>query len=294
MPRWYLAWMVGPGAIRRTLPYLKSGGLVLKDRVNVMEIHYNMYWTKRFTPSIGEPVNMAKFTGDNKRYLSMVQSHTGLREFYFWEVPRLAFQNPNMQIVRFIDQDPLPFIRIWLNNGTDVLFDCDMKDRKSILNQIIHTVGDTGASRMKQEQQEQEVTDINPATFGINRSRGCMCDCPGQVPCPGLVNLPMRMRGKFKYYQREKLEEWENNPQLPYPTGEEVEKNRFAFPVTIPPLNDGFVEGLDKVFMRKPKQTTRPFTEPEELVKNLKSDRFEKECDRRLMAKYPQPKEWKK
>lgn len=294
MPRWYKTWMVGPGAIRRTLPYLKSGGLVLKDRVNVMEIHYNMYWEKRITPTIGGAINEALFKGDLKRYLPWVKSHTGLRELYFWDAPRLSYQNPHLQIVRFLDSEPLPFIRFWLNDGSDVLLDCDMKDRKGILEQIVSTLGDTSSNRWKKEREEQEVTHINPATFCLLSERACMCDCPGQVPCPGLVDLPMRMRGKYKTQKPEMLEEWENNPQMPYPSTEEIEKHKVAFPLTIKPFRDGYVEGLERVFMRKQKQTTRPYTEPEELVRRFMSDRFEKESDRRLMSKYPPPKVWKK
>lgn len=39
----------------------------------------------------------------------------------------------------------------------------------------------------------------NPANFGMGCERPCMCVIPGQVPCPGVVPLPDRMRGKFKY-----------------------------------------------------------------------------------------------
>lgn len=294
MPRWYTAWMVGPGAIRRTLPYLKSGGLVLKDLVSVMEIHYNMYWDKRLTPTIGGAIDESLFKGELKRYLPWVKSHTGLRELYFWDTPRLAYQNPQMQIVRFLDQEPLPFIRFWLNDGTDVLFDCDMKNRKTILEQIVSTLGDSSVNRFKKESQEEQLSHINPATFCLVSERACMCDLPGQVPCPGVINLPMRMRGKFKTQQPEKLEEWENNPHLPYPTGDEVEKFKVAFPLPIEPYKRGHVEGLERVFMRKPKQTTRPYTDPEDLVKGLLSDRFEKETDRRLMGRHPPPKAFKK
>ena len=286
--------MVGPAAIRRTLPYLKSGGLVLREQVNVMEIHYNMYWLAHVTPNIGEPIDESKFTGPLKKYLPLVRSHGGLREFYFWEMPRLAYQNPNLQIVRFLEKEPLPFIRVWLNDGSDILFDCDNKDRKSILDQVIKILGDKSASRFNVEQQESAVTNINPATFGILRSRACMCDCPGQVPCPGLVSLPMGMRGKFTRYQTEKLEEWDNNPHLKLPTGPEMESHLVQWPIPIKPLRDGYVENLDKVFMRKPKQTTRPYQTPEELAKKFLSDRFEKESDRQLLSKYKPPKLWRK
>ena len=267
---------------------------MLRQQVNVMEIHYNMYWRQRVTPQVGASIDESKFTGPLKKFLPWVKSHSGLREFYFWEMPRIAYQNPNLQIVRFLDTEPLPFIRCWLNDGKDVLFDCDNKDRRTILNQVVKTLGDKSASRFNVEQQEAAVTHINPATFGILRPRACMCDCPGQVPCPGLVSLPMGMRGKFTRYQVDKLEEWENNPQLPQPIGKEMEKHLVAFPVAVPPFRGGSVEGLDEVFMRKPTQTTRPFQLPEEIVKKYRSDRFEKDSDRTLMGKYKPPKLWRK
>lgn len=36
----------------------------------------------------------------------------------------------------------------------------------------------------------------NPANFGYGCSRHCICEIPGQVPCPGTVPLPDHMRGK--------------------------------------------------------------------------------------------------
>lgn len=37
----------------------------------------------------------------------------------------------------------------------------------------------------------------NPANFGYGCSRQCICEIPGQVPCPAIVKLPDHMRGKF-------------------------------------------------------------------------------------------------
>ena len=37
----------------------------------------------------------------------------------------------------------------------------------------------------------------NPANFGVGCQRGCICEIPNQLPCPGIVPLPNHMRGKF-------------------------------------------------------------------------------------------------
>jgi small subunit ribosomal protein S25 len=39
----------------------------------------------------------------------------------------------------------------------------------------------------------------NEANFGIGCLRHCICELPGQVPCPSVVPLPDHMRGKIKY-----------------------------------------------------------------------------------------------
>lgn len=35
----------------------------------------------------------------------------------------------------------------------------------------------------------------NPSHFGVGCERPCICVVEGQVPCPGVVNLPDHMRG---------------------------------------------------------------------------------------------------
>lgn len=43
----------------------------------------------------------------------------------------------------------------------------------------------------------------NPANFGVGCDRNCICEIPGQVPCPGVVPLPNHMRGKFRNQQQQ-------------------------------------------------------------------------------------------
>jgi hypothetical protein len=39
-----MPFMFGPSPIRRTIPYLSAGKLLFRERVKIMEIHYNMFW----------------------------------------------------------------------------------------------------------------------------------------------------------------------------------------------------------------------------------------------------------
>lgn len=112
--------------------------------------------------------------------------------------------NKDVQIVRFNEMTPNPFIRCWLNDGSDVLFDCDSQSKEDILARLIKIFGKT------QEMIEYEAaTDVkqtsedNTAIFGVDRKRFCMCEVPGQCPCPGVVKLPKSLRGKYYHYQKE-------------------------------------------------------------------------------------------
>ena len=60
-----MPYLIGPAPIRRTLQYLKSGKVLFKDRVKIMEVHYNIYWRNYTKPKYSDP-------------------HVGMREFYFW------------------------------------------------------------------------------------------------------------------------------------------------------------------------------------------------------------------
>lgn len=313
-----MPFLVGPAPIRRTLPYLNSGFLMLKERVSIIEVHYNMFWRKDNHPQFSmnydrpnvrpedpmeaearireraglkSPREFRKGRTTAKlqlgpRVISKVDNHTGMREFWFWEIPRLQYQNPNVQIVRFLEMSPLPFLRVWVDEGKqDVLFDGDNKDRKSILEQLVKTLG---IPREEQEKIRRKKLQENEAIFGFNRRYYCACELPDQVPCPGLIPLPMRMQGKFIKYKQEELEAWENDLDREYPTEAEIMKERVAFPVKHPPQIQK-VPGLEKMYMRKPQQQTRPFKMPEVIVKEFDAKRLDRESDQKLFDEH-QPK----
>ena len=103
---------------------------------------------------------------------------------------------------------PNPFIRCWLEDGNDVLFDCYSKTRHEILDQLIKTLGKTEEIYAM----EKSITaEENPAIFGFLRKRWCMCSVPGQCPCPGVVQLPKSMRGKYVRFVRDELEKEEKD-----------------------------------------------------------------------------------
>lgn len=136
-----------------------------------MEVHYHLH---------------------GKRYISREEMKKdyfhGLRQFYFWEMPRIQYQNPNLQIVRILDKMPSPYIRFWRDDGTDILFDCFYQTHQEILNRLIETVGKSEQRQKLEEQCKLEAQGHdNPALFGYNKERFCMCEVPGQHPCPGVV-----------------------------------------------------------------------------------------------------------
>lgn len=53
------------------------------------------------------------------------------------------------------------------------------------------------------ELRETSMLANNPANFGSLFDRQCMCEVPGQVPCPSWQPLPVEMTGKGRKKLRE-------------------------------------------------------------------------------------------
>lgn len=77
-----------------------------------------------------------------------------------------------------------------------MLIDIDSKTNDDIIKHLIEVVGKS-KEQLGAEAKAAEKKD-NPANFGVGCFRSCMCEIPGQVPCPGVVPLPFHMRGKYK------------------------------------------------------------------------------------------------
>lgn len=78
-----------------------------------------------------------------------------------------------------------------------MLVDVDMKSKDEILEHLLKVVGKS-KKVLAEEAIAKEKKD-NPANFGYGCEKSCICEIPGQLPCPGLVPLPNHMRGKYKF-----------------------------------------------------------------------------------------------
>ncbi|KYQ50612.1 putative 28S ribosomal protein S25, mitochondrial [Trachymyrmex zeteki] len=161
-----MPFMIGKEPVRRTVKYLMAGKLILKDKIQIMSINYNIH-------------------GNH---------HRGTRDFVFWHLPQLQYKNPTVQMVTFRNMTPSPFIKCYYEDGKTMLIDVDSKSKDEILDHLLKVVGKP-LNVLKEEAITQEKKD-NPANFGVGCNRSCICHIPGQVPCPGIVPLPDHMRGK--------------------------------------------------------------------------------------------------
>lgn len=131
-----------------------------------MEMHYNIYF-RRYALT-----HLERFQ----------KIHQGMHDFHYWDIPQIQYANPKVQIVRFLDKMPNPFIRCWFDDGTSVIFDCFNKDRESILKQLVKTVGKTREWIKAEEKLAESSADNydNPAVFGYNQPNFCICEVPGE------------------------------------------------------------------------------------------------------------------
>ncbi|XP_075214075.1 mitochondrial ribosomal protein S25 [Lycorma delicatula] len=162
-----MPFMKGLAPIRRTLNYLESGRVIFKDNVKIFSVNYNE-------------------RGDH---------HKGAREFVFWHLCQIQYKNPDIQVITFANKTPTPFITCYFDNHEKMLIDVDSKEKNDILEHVIKVVGKS-SDVLKAELMAKEKKD-NPANFGYLCEKHCICEVPGQVPCPGVVPLPFSMRGKY-------------------------------------------------------------------------------------------------
>jgi len=129
--------------------------------------------------------------GDDQKH------HRGAQDFVFWNLPQVQYKNPDVQIVTFKNMTPTPFITCFLEDNTKVYFDVDSQSNKDIVSRLVKTLGKS-AEVLAEEALEAQSKD-NKANFGMKygNSRHCICEMPGQLPCPSLVPLPVHWRGKW-------------------------------------------------------------------------------------------------
>ncbi|XP_072911932.1 small ribosomal subunit protein mS25 [Hemitrygon akajei] len=166
--------MKGRFPVRRTLEYLRSGTLALKDSVKVMTVNYNTHG----------------------------QLSEGARKFVFFNIPQIQYQNPWVQIVMFKNQTPSSFLRFYLGDGKQVLVDVEGKNHREITEHVKTILGKSQEVQHAEELVKNEYS--HPAHFGNKKYclRECICEVEGQVPCPGLVPLPKELTGKFRAAQQ--------------------------------------------------------------------------------------------
>uniref|UniRef100_A0A8C4T8V5 Small ribosomal subunit protein mS25 n=1 Tax=Erpetoichthys calabaricus TaxID=27687 RepID=A0A8C4T8V5_ERPCA len=162
--------MKGRFPIRRTIEYLQKSDIFFKNTVKIMTVNYNTH---------GE--------------LS-----EGARKFVFFNVPQIQYKNPWVQVVMFKNITPSPFLRFYLDDGSQVLVDTEGKTNKEILQHVKKILGKP--EEVLRAEELAKMVHSNPANFGPKKyfPRECMCEMEGQVPCPGLIPLPKEMRGKYK------------------------------------------------------------------------------------------------
>lgn len=93
-----MPFMKGRAPVRRTIKYLEAGRLVLKEKIQIFSINYNIHG----------------------------QHHEGAKSFVFWTIPQLQYKNPSVQIVTFKNMTPSPFIRCYFGKLMKIAtgFDC--------------------------------------------------------------------------------------------------------------------------------------------------------------------------
>ncbi|XP_008545551.1 probable 28S ribosomal protein S25, mitochondrial [Microplitis demolitor] len=162
-----MPFMIGRAPIRRTLKYLQSGKLFLKNSIQIFSINHNTH-------------------GEHNQ---------GIKDFIFWYVPQVQYNNPDVQINIFRNITPSPFIRCYYDNGKRMLIDVESKSKEEIMEHLIRVVGKSKDVLEKELAAAQK--KANPANFGNECPRHCICEIPGQLPCSGIVPLPYHMRGKY-------------------------------------------------------------------------------------------------
>jgi len=164
------AWTLGSTPLIQSTKYLESDPLRFRNAVQVMLAHFN-----------------------EKQAAS-----EGLKQFCVWSVPQIQYQNPHVQINIMKEMTPSPWVQFFLHDPVTeveetVLVDCYGKSREEITDHLRKILGKT--NRMLRREASLEAT--NPANFGYDCNRWCICEVDGQVPCPGREVLPMMKRTKY-------------------------------------------------------------------------------------------------
>ncbi|KAI6203631.1 hypothetical protein M3Y94_00579400 [Aphelenchoides besseyi] len=161
---------IGQMPLRRTLYYLEQGKIILRNDVAVLLLGYHRK---------PEP------------------QQVGLSEFIFWHYAQLQYKNPHLQLIKQPDVNITPFAQAYLKDGREVLFDLENKTRDEIVNLLQGTLGKTAL--VKHREFLESMQDHNPAEFGENCARHCMCEIQGQRCCTAVLPASEHMKGRWRW-----------------------------------------------------------------------------------------------
>jgi len=164
------AWNLATTPLVQSTKYLESDPVFLRDAVQVLLAHFN-----------------------EKQAASI-----GLKQFCVWSIPQIQYRNPHVQINILKEMTPSPWVQFYLVDPVTqveetVLVDCHGKTREQIHDHLKRILGKTE----KMVRREASLEATNPANFGYECNRWCMCEVDGQVPCPGRELLPPMKRRKY-------------------------------------------------------------------------------------------------
>ncbi|KAL3314785.1 28S ribosomal protein S25, mitochondrial [Cichlidogyrus casuarinus] len=150
----------GRQAVTRTLKYLNAGRTVFRENVKVVLINH---------------------------LPGMNISH-GADEFIKFFLPPIQFKNPEVQVLTYKNLSPHPYVQIFLSNGEEVLVNCSFRTHNEIHEHIRNTFGKTEEELQKESIENQVI--LNPAYFGKEYKRQCICEVYDQSPCSASVGKP--------------------------------------------------------------------------------------------------------
>ncbi|CAJ0928047.1 unnamed protein product, partial [Mesorhabditis belari] len=165
-----MPFMHGAMPLRRTYYFLQQGKIHFRDNVAVFAMSF---------------------------HLRPKAEQKGARDFIFWHWAQLQHNNPTVQLVKHRDMVITPFARAYLKDGREVLFDLEGMNREEIEQHIIKTLGKTELVRKRESL--EAIAKVNPADFGSNCGRQCMCEVQGQHPCTGMIYAPKVLTGKYRW-----------------------------------------------------------------------------------------------
>uniref|UniRef100_A0A0K0EQ03 Small ribosomal subunit protein mS25 n=1 Tax=Strongyloides stercoralis TaxID=6248 RepID=A0A0K0EQ03_STRER len=165
-----MPFMHGSMPLRRTYYYLEQGKILLRDNVAVLSLGYH---------SKPKP------------------EQVGAKDFIFWHWAQLQYKNPKVQLVKLRDLVITPYAQAFLHDGREVLFDLEGLKKEEIVDLISKTLGKTELVYKREHLEKMQLH--NPASFGSDCSRQCICEMQGQQPCTSLVEAPEFLKGKWRW-----------------------------------------------------------------------------------------------